>query len=68
MARVRIHFTLTFLLISCSAFGQVDDKKIKEQAELTAKSLLQDDYETLLRFTHPKVIELVGDETEWFPL
>src|SRR5690349_10884178 len=58
---MRIHFTLTLIMfISCSAFGQVDSKKIKEQAELTAKALLQDDYETLLRYTYPKLIEMVG--------
>lgn len=48
------------MLIACSSFGQVDNKKIKEQAEMTAKSLLEDDYESLLKFTYPKVIELVG--------
>lgn len=58
--QMKIHCTLTFILISCFTFGQVDNKKVKEQAELTAKSLLQGDYETLLRFTYPKVIEMVG--------
>jgi len=57
---MRTSLTLTFILITYSSFGQVDNKKIKEQAELTAKSLLEDDYESLLKFTYPKVIELVG--------
>ncbi len=47
---------------------QVDKTKIKEQAELTAKSLLEDDYETLLRFTYPKVIEMVGGEDKMISL
>src|SRR5688572_33189508 len=53
---------LTFLLtlLTTAAFGQVDSKVIKEQAELTAKALLNDDYETIIKFTYPKVIELVG--------
>jgi len=46
---------------SCNfAIGQVSKKYIKEQAEMTAKALLNDDYETVLKFTYPKVIELVG--------
>lgn len=57
---MKIHFTLTFLLISCLAFGQVDRQKIKEQAEITARSLLDGDYETFLKYTYPKVIEMVG--------
>ncbi len=62
------YFALTLILITCSAFGQVDNKKIKEQAELTAKSLLQDDYETLIKFTYPKVIEMVGGREKMISL
>ena len=61
---------LTFLLalLATTSFGQIDNKLIKEQAELTAKALLDDDYETIIRFTYPKVIELVGGRDKMISL
>jgi len=61
---------LTFLLalLTTTSFGQVDSNVIKEQAELTAKALLNDDYETIIRFTYPKVIELVGGRDKMISL
>jgi hypothetical protein len=61
---------LTFLLalLTTTCFGQVDSNVIKEQAELTAKALLNDDYETVIRFTYPKVIELVGGRDKMISL
>ena len=61
---------LTFILtlLTSLTFGQVNNKVIMEQAELTAKALLNDDYETLIRFTHPKVIELVGGRDKMISL
>lgn len=41
-------------------FAQVDKGVIKEQAEQTANALLKADYETLIKYTYPKVVELVG--------
>jgi hypothetical protein len=61
---------LTFLLIIVTtvSFGQVESKVIKEQAELTAKAVLNDDYETIIKFTYPKVIELVGGRDKMIAL
>lgn len=65
---MRQYLTLTLLLLTSHSFGQVDSKKIKEQAELTAKALLQDDYETLIKFTYPKVVEMVGGRDKMISL
>jgi hypothetical protein len=54
------HLTLLLTLLAAACYGQVDSKAIKEQAELTGKALLNDDFETIIKFTYPKVIELVG--------
>jgi len=59
---------ISLTLLTVTAFGQVDSNVIKEQAELTAKALLNDDYETLIRFTYPKVIELVGGRDKMISL
>ena len=61
-------FTILLALLTTATFGQVDSNVIKEQAELTAKALLNDDYETLIRFTYPKVIELVGGRDKMISL
>jgi len=60
--------TILLVFLTAAAFGQVDSNVIKEQAELTAKALLNDDYETLIRFTYPKVIELVGGRDKMISL
>ena len=62
----QLTFLLTFL--TTLTFAQVDSDVIKEQAELTAKALLNDDYETLIKFTYPKVIELVGGRDKMISL
>ena len=51
-------FVLT--LSTTFAFGQEAKNRIKEQAELTATALLQNDYETLIEHTYPGVIEAIG--------
>lgn len=61
---MKIRFTLILIITSSFAFGQVDNTKIKAQAELMATSLLQDKYETLLKFTYPTVIEMVGGQAK----
>jgi hypothetical protein len=55
---MKLIFLMT--LLTALSFGQGDSNVIKEQAELIAKALLNDDYEAIIRFTHPNVIELVG--------
>ena len=62
----QLTFLLTFL--TTLTFAQVDSDVIKKQAELTAKALLNDDYETLIKFTYPKVIELVGGRDKMISL
>jgi hypothetical protein len=60
--------TILLTLLASVSFGQVDSKVIKEQAELTAKALLNDDYETVIKFTYPKVIQLVGGRDKMISL
>ena len=62
----QLTFLLTFL--TTLTFAQVDSDVIKKQAELTAKALVNDDYETLIKFTYPKVIELVGGRDKMISL
>ena len=62
----QLTFLLTFL--TTLTFAQVDSDVIKKQAELTAKALLNDDYETLIKFTYPKVIELLGGRDKMISL
>lgn len=58
---MRVQSTLSLLFFCCvSSIGQVDNVRMKNQAEETAKALLNDDYETLIKFTYPKVIKLIG--------
>lgn len=59
-------FVLTF--VTTLAFCQVDNKSIKEQAELTANALLRSDYETLLNHTYPVIIEAVGGREKMISL
>ena len=61
---------LTFLLtlLNTVSFAQIDSRVIKELAELTANALLNDDYETVIKFTYPKVIELVGGRDKMISL
>ena len=47
-------------LTTSSLFAQVDNKVIKQQAEQTSKALLQGDYETVVKFTYPKIVEMLG--------
>ena len=51
---------IAFILATGSLFAQVDKKIIKQQAELTAAALLKGDYETVIRFTYPKIVEMLG--------
>ena len=64
----QIQLTFLLILLTKVSFGQVDSKVIKEQAESTAKALLNDDYETIIKFTYPKVIELVGGRDKMISL
>lgn len=60
--------TLLLILASAFSFGQVDPAKIKEQAEQMASALLHGDYETMVKFTHPKVVELIGGRDKMISL
>lgn len=57
---MRIFLAVMLTILAAKALGQADKKLIKQQAELTGAALLNDDYETLIKFTYPKVIEIVG--------
>jgi hypothetical protein len=52
--------TLLMVLFSMQAFAQVDREIILRQAETCANALIEEDYETVVKFTYPKVIELAG--------
>lgn len=57
------HYLVAILLLTTVClYGQVNKQTIKAQAELTTKALMEDDYVTLLKFTHPKVIEMLGGQ------
>jgi hypothetical protein len=52
---------LLFLLLpSILVVAQVDKSTIKRQAEEAANALLMKDYTILLKYTYPKVVELLG--------
>jgi len=53
---------ISFILISvCSVgYSQIDTKTIKDQAKVTAEATINSDFETLLKFTHPTVIKMIG--------
>jgi hypothetical protein len=51
---------LILVLSAFSSFAQIDKKAIKTQAEQTAEALMKDDYETMLKFTYPTVVDMIG--------
>lgn len=57
---MKISIIIAFVLTTCSVFAQVDNKIIRQQAEHTSKALLQGDYETVVKFTYPKIVEMLG--------
>jgi hypothetical protein len=59
-SNMRTYLSLTLTILTSLAFGQVNNRLIKEQAELTASALLHDNYEALMKFTYPKIVEMVG--------
>jgi hypothetical protein len=54
------NFLLLFILLPCLALAQVDKKIIKQQAEQLAAAMVSNDYQTIVNFTYPKVVELLG--------
>lgn len=66
--RQAIPLALLLVILNTMSFAQVDSRVIKEQAELTANALLNDDYETVIKFTYPKVIEMVGGRDKMISL
>lgn len=62
------YLTFGLIFLTTLAFTQDDSKRIKEQAELTASALLQGDYETLIKFTYPKIVEMVGGKESMISL
>jgi hypothetical protein len=61
-------FILVLTFLSTASFAQINNADIKKQAESTARALLTSDYETLIKFTYPKVIELVGGREKMISL
>jgi hypothetical protein len=56
---MKLFQTAIVLLFTSLTFGQ-GNPDVREQADLLAKALLKDDYVTVLRFTYPKIVEMVG--------
>lgn len=62
-----------FLLIPLLSYGQQqDNESLKKQAlldaKLTAKATLENDLKTVLKYTHPKIIEVSGGIDVLLPL
>jgi hypothetical protein len=55
-------FNILVLLLgfSVAAFGQPDLKKLKEQAEETGKAIVAGNYETIIKYTHPNLLNMMG--------
>jgi hypothetical protein len=53
-------FTILFVTISLTANAQNRSVRIKEQALEVVKAALENDYETILSHTYPRLIELVN--------
>jgi hypothetical protein len=51
---------LVLLLVPTLVSAQVDGWVIKKQAEQLAMAVLSDDYQTIIKFTYPKVVESLG--------
>lgn len=58
-------FSITFILLYlATSFGQIKtinhSVKIKEEAEMMSQFLLKKDYNSFIKFTYPKIIEMMG--------
>lgn len=48
------------LAVSVASYGQTDFKKLKEQAEETAKATVEGKYEDIIKYTHPNLLSMMG--------
>lgn len=62
------YLLVVLTLLTTLAFGQVDSKRIKEQAEITARALLQEDFESLIKHTYPEIVKMLGGEEKMISL
>ncbi len=66
MKRLSIIILLSFLLGACDdqtkSIELSDNTEVKLQAESMAQLLLKSDFKSFSKFTHPKVIEMMGGE------
>jgi hypothetical protein len=65
---MRKYLTLGLIIWATFASAQVDSTKVKEQAEIMARALLQNDYETFITFTYPAVIDMIGGKESMISL
>ena len=57
----KIFISLLFAAYIVPAYSQnIDTNKLKAQATEMAESLMKEDYITLAKYTHPKVVEMMG--------
>ena len=52
--------TLVLLITTFFSSNAQQEKQIKQAAELMAKATLNGDYKTLTKYTHPKVVKMMG--------
>lgn len=52
------------MLLSSAAFGQVDYKRLKSQAEESSTAFLKGDYARLVDLTYPRLVELGGGRAQ----
>lgn len=56
---MKYYLLVTFLFISITSYSQ-DKSRIKQQALLVAAATKAQDYATVLKYTHPSLIKMVG--------
>lgn len=62
--------TIIFLIMFLSSclYSQDYSKAIKEQAEITAKALVSNDLEVMIKHTYPKLVTNMGGKEKFFSL
>jgi hypothetical protein len=56
----QIAYASFYLLLAFSACGSEISEQAKRNAQECANSVVSADYDTLVRFTHPRIIEMMG--------
>lgn len=57
---MRLCLVVAFVLLPAVVCGQTWSSVIRDQASKVSEALMKNDCETLIKHTHPKVVEMVG--------